>query len=89
MKPDSRYLEQRIKQLEEKVFQLRLSRRVLMYLLEEANREREMLIHFLKQENERLRLANYRYAKTLLSKNRQIVDLQCQLEEHKRMDLES
>ena len=89
MKSDSRYLEQRVKQLEERIFQLRLSRRVLMYLLEEADREREKLVHLLKKENERLRLANYRYAKTLINKNRQIVDLESRLQGNKGIGADS
>lgn len=79
MRQDTQYLERRIKELEDKVFQLRLSRRILMYLLEEANREREASIRVLKRENERLRLANYRYARMLVNKNQQIVNLQSRL----------
>lgn len=79
MRQDTQYLERRIKELEDKVFQLRLSRRILMYLLEEANREREASVRVLKRENERLRLANYRYARMLVNKNQQIVNLQSRL----------
>ncbi len=89
MKSESRYLEERVKQLEERVFQLRLSRRVLMYLLEEADREREKLVNLLQKENERLRLANYRYAQTLINKNRQIVDLESRLQGNKGIGVDS
>lgn len=80
MRPDPRQLEQRIRELEEKVFRLRLSRRVLMFLLEESDREKETFIRSLRKENQRLRLANSRYALTLLHKNRQIVNLQSRLD---------
>ncbi len=89
MKSESRYLEERVKQLEERVLQLRLSRRVLMYLLEEADREREKLVHLLQKENERLRLANYRYAQALINKNRQIVDLESRLQGNKGIGMDS
>jgi len=89
MKSESRYLEERVKQLEERVLQLRLSRRVLMYLLEEADREREKLVNLLQKENERLRLANYRYAQTLINKNRQIVDLESRLQGNKGIGMDS
>jgi hypothetical protein len=60
-----------------------------MYLLEEADREREKLVNLLQKENERLRLANYRYAQTLINKNRQIVDLESRLQGNKGIGMDS
>ncbi len=57
----------RIRELEDKVETLRLSRRVLMNLIENVEREkRDQLIH-LKLENEKLQRNNTRYAKTIMA----------------------
>jgi len=78
--PDIQYFQHRIQELEEKVDQLRLSRRVLMNLIEKMEKERAFFLARLEKENRRLHKDNYKYACWLLKKNRQIVELQSKLE---------
>ena len=78
---DINYLQKRVYELEEKVEQLRLSRRVLMNLVEKLEREKSGSVSKLEKENRKLQISNCRYAKFLLRKNRQIMDLRGQLEE--------
>lgn len=66
-------------ELEEKVEQLRLSRRVLMNLIEKTERERTGFLNRLEKENHRLHRDNCRYARRLLDKNSQIVELESKL----------
>lgn len=70
----------RVNELEQRVEHLRVSRRVLMNLLEKVEREKITLIHNLEKENIRLQRDNTRFAKWLFSKNRQIVELQERIE---------
>lgn len=73
----------RINELEQRVEHLRVSRRVLMNLLEKVEREKVALVHKLERENVRLQRDNTRFAKWIFSKNRQIVELQERIEEYK------
>lgn len=75
------YLKKRIQELEEKVEQLRLSRRVLMNLIEKIEKDKTGFLNRLERENRKLHLDNYRYAQRLLRKNRQIVELESKLED--------
>jgi len=77
---DIDYLQKRVRELEEKVEQLRLSRRVLMNLVEKLEKEKNTFLSRLERENKKLHLANYRYARSLLCKNRQIVELESKLQ---------
>ena len=79
---DVNYLQKRVHELEEKVEQLRLSRRVLMNLVEKLEREKLGSVNKLEIENRKLQISNCRYAKFLLRKNRQIMDLMVQLEKN-------
>ncbi len=76
---DSAYWQRRARELEEKVEQLRLSRRVLMNLIEKLEKEKANLTSRLEKENKKLHCANYRYARWLLRKNSQIVELEMKL----------
>lgn len=78
-KSDISYLRKRIQELEEKVEQLRLSRRVLMNLIEKIERDKNGFLSRLERENRKLHQDNYRYARWLLCKNRQIVELESKL----------
>ena len=78
---DVNYLQKRVYELEEKVEQLRLSRRVLMNLVEKLEREKSGSVNKLEKENRKLQISNCRYAKFILRKNRQIMDLRVKLEE--------
>jgi len=75
-----RALRLRVQELDQRVEHLRVSRRVLMNLLEKVEREKVALIHKLEQENVRLQRDNTRFAKWLLLKNREIVALQGRIE---------
>lgn len=76
---DVGFLRERIMELEEKVEQLRLSRRVLMNLIERTERERTGSLSKLEKENHRLHRDNCRYARRLLDKNLRIVELESKL----------
>ncbi len=78
-RPDMEMLQQRISELEEKVEHLRVSRRVLMNLLEKVEREKGGLVSRLERENRKLQQHNSRFAKSLLNKNRQIIELQAKI----------
>ncbi|MHB8984738.1 MAG: translation initiation factor 2 [Eubacteriales bacterium] len=73
--------------MEEKLEQLRLSRRVLMNLIEKIERERAGSLYRLEKENKKLHKDNCLYAKKLLNKNRQIVELQSKLQVLNQHDL--
>jgi predicted RNase H-like nuclease (RuvC/YqgF family) len=83
---DAVYLQRRVRELEEKVEQLRLSRRVLMNLIEKLEREKASLTGKLEKENKKLHCANYRYARWLLRKNSQIVELEMKLQDTIQQD---
>lgn len=80
-KKDFEFLKDRVLELEEKVEQLRLSRRVLMNLIEKIEKEKAGFLTRLEKENRKLQQNNYRYAQRLLHKNRQIVELESKLQE--------
>jgi len=80
--PDLQYFQRRIQELEDKVDQLRLSRRVLMNLIEKVEKEKTLFATKLEKENRRLHRNNYRYACWLLKKNRQIVELESKIKDH-------
>ncbi|NLK51905.1 MAG: translation initiation factor 2 [Syntrophomonadaceae bacterium] len=65
----------RVKELEKKVEQLRISRRVLMNLVAQLEKEKADQVLPLIEENRRLKKANNRYAQILWSKNQQIAEL--------------
>ena len=72
----------RVGELEQRVEHLRVSRRVLMNLLEKVEREKVDLVHHLEKENVRLQRDNTRFAKWIFSKNREIVELQEKMESY-------
>lgn len=67
-------LQKRIKELEHLVEQLRVSRRVLMNLLERVEREKCSEVARLQEENRKLQRANQRYARTLWKRNRLLIE---------------
>jgi chromosome segregation ATPase len=83
LQEELRVTKARIGELEQRVEHLRVSRRVLMNLLEKVEREKVTLVHKLEKENLRLQRDNTRFAKWIFSKNRQIVELQERIEEFK------
>ncbi len=72
-------LKKRIEDLEEKVQHLRVSRRVLINLLEKVERERRQEMEKLEKVNRRLQKSNSKYAKDIISKNRRIMELERKL----------
>ncbi len=74
------FLESRIKELEDKIEQLRFSRRVLMNLIERTEKDKWDLLSKLEKENKKLQINNSRYARTLLRKNRQIIEMETKLQ---------
>lgn len=72
-------LKARIQELEDKVEALRISRRVLMNLIESIEREKREKIVRLEIQNERLQKNNFRYAKTIMCRNVEIIKLEEQL----------
>ena len=75
-------LRARVGELEQRVEHLRVSRRVLMNLLEKVEREKVDLVYHLEKENVRLQRDNKRFAKWIFSKNREIVELQEKMESY-------
>ena len=73
-------LETRVKELEERVEHLRFSRRVLMSLIERIEKDKWDLLSRLEKENKKLQINNSRYARTLLRKNRQIIEMETKLQ---------
>lgn len=69
----------RIRDLEAKVQNLRLSRRVLMNILEVSERGKRQEAENLERINNRLRRNNRRYAQRLMEQNRRILALQEQI----------
>lgn len=79
-------LQKRVKELEEKIEQLRLSRRVLMNLVEKIEKERSSYLARLEKENRRLQILKNRYARSIFYKNIQIRELELRLQDHSRQD---
>ena len=79
---EMKLLRARIGELEQRVEHLRVSRRVLMNLLEKVEREKVALVQRLEKENVRLQRDNKRFAKWIFSKNREIVELQEKMESY-------
>jgi len=79
---ETKLLRARVGELEQRVEHLRVSRRVLMNLLEKVEREKVDLVHNLEKENVRLQRDNTRFAKWIFSKNREIVELQEKMESY-------
>ncbi len=61
--------------MEEKVEHLRVSRRVLMNLVERLEKEKQDEIGRLERLNLKLRKSNSRYARYILDKNKKIIEL--------------
>lgn len=72
-------LRARIRELENKVEALRISRRVLMNLIDALERDKREQILRLEARNERLQRSNSRYAQALMYRNIRISQLENQL----------
>jgi hypothetical protein len=67
---------EKINLLEEKVEQLRVSRRVLIQLVERIEREKNILIENMERECKYLKKQNAKYAKMIMEKNKKILKIQ-------------
>lgn len=76
----NKMLENRLKELEDKVENLRFSRRVLMNLIERIEKDKWDQLTKLEKENKKLHKHNSRFARTLLRKNRQIIEMETKLQ---------
>lgn len=78
------FLRYRIKELEDKVIALRISRRVLMNLVDALDREKREQIHKLQILNDRLQKNNSRYAKAIMFRNVRITELEARADQIKQ-----
>lgn len=69
----------RVKELEHKVEALRISRRVLMNLIEILEKEKREQIVRLEDQNQRLQKNNTRYARTIMCRNVRICELESKI----------
>lgn len=65
----------KIAQLEEKIDQLRVSRRVLIQLVERIEREKNSLIEYMEKERKYLKKQNARYARLIMEKNKRLFEI--------------
>ena len=76
MNAEELHYEERIRQLEENIANLRMSRRILMNLLEQVQYSRKEELERLEKEKRRLRKISSNYAGQLWEKNRRIRELE-------------
>lgn len=74
-------LRQRVEALEERLEQMKLSRRVLMRILERAEQDKQVELGNLRRENQRLRRQNLLLAKSAWQGNTRFVQLKQQQEQ--------
>ncbi|HOB81869.1 MAG TPA: translation initiation factor 2 [Peptococcaceae bacterium] len=74
------YYKKRILDLENQVNQLRISRRVLMNLIEKIESDKREILTQLEKEKHKLKMNNQRYAKWLMEKNSRYMQLQQSLQ---------
>jgi len=75
------YFKNRVLELEKQVSHLRISRRVLMTLIERIESEKKDLLNQQEEQTRKLRLDNLRYAKSLMQNNCRYVELITNLKE--------
>lgn len=69
-------LNNRVRELEDKVDALRISRRVLMNLIDTLEKEKKEQVQKLQSLNEKLQKNNCKYAKALMYRNMRINELE-------------
>jgi predicted RNase H-like nuclease (RuvC/YqgF family) len=72
-------LRARVRELEDKVEALRISRRVLMNLIDTLEKEKRDQLDKLSTQNEKLQQNNCRYARAIMHRNIRITELEEQL----------
>lgn len=81
--------EDKIRQLQDNILNLRISRRILMTLLEQVQTEKAREEERLRKEAQRLQKSNSRYAGNLLKKNQRIRELEQALSARPELSSES
>lgn len=69
-------LQTRVQELENKVEALRISRRVLMNLIDALEKDKQEQLTKLKAQNQKLQHANHKYAQALMVRNIQMGQLE-------------
>lgn len=80
MSTEYQIMKNRIEELEERIEHLRVSRRVLMNLVEKLENEKNTVLTKLEKENRKLQRNNALYAQNILLKNRRIMELEAAME---------
>lgn len=80
MSTEYQIMKNRIEELEERIEHLRVSRRVLMNLVEKLENEKNSLLSKMEKENRKLQRNNALYAQNILLKNRRIMELEAAIE---------
>lgn len=80
MSTDYQMMKNRIEELEERIEHLRVSRRVLMNLVEKLEKEKNTILTKLEKENRKLQRNNAIYAQNILLKNRRILELEAEMQ---------
>ncbi|HHT62427.1 MAG: translation initiation factor 2 [Bacillota bacterium] len=80
MSSDYQIMKKRIEELEERIEHLRVSRRVLMNLVEKLEKEKTAILAKLEKENRKLQRNNALYAQSILLKNRRIMELEAEVQ---------
>lgn len=75
-------LYRRIQELENKVEQLRVGRRVLMRLIEKSETEKWEMVNRLRVEKEQLQMRNRCYARKIWQKNKELALLANKVQRH-------
>ncbi len=65
----------KVDKLNEKINHLRVSRRILLSILEELIEEKSYKINLLREENEQLKIANKKYIEELARKNNMFIKM--------------
>jgi DNA repair exonuclease SbcCD ATPase subunit len=73
-------LRARVQELEDKVEALRISRRVLMNLIDSIEKEKREQLTKLETKNEKLQKNNLRYARAVMNSNIRITELEKQIQ---------
>lgn len=83
MPSDYQIMKKRIEELEERIEHLRVSRRVLMNLVEKLEKDKNTLLTKLEKENRKLQRNNALYAQSILIKNRRIMELEAEMQHNR------
>jgi len=80
MPSEYQIMKDRIEELEQRIEHLRVSRRVLMNLVEKLEKEKSSMLLRLEKENRKLQRNNAMYAHNILVKNRRIMELEAEMQ---------